>query len=66
MIDYWVSFATSLDPNDGRGNARKSQTVACCGVSDKPTLGPHWAQYTPKNEVSFLISLSPFESWVTT
>ncbi|KIM41288.1 hypothetical protein M413DRAFT_445322 [Hebeloma cylindrosporum] len=34
MIDYWVSFATSLDPNDGRGNAR-----------------PHWAQYTPENEV---------------
>ena len=23
MIDYWVSFATSLDPNDGRGNPRK-------------------------------------------
>ena len=23
MIDYWVSFATSLDPNDGHGNARK-------------------------------------------
>ncbi|KAF7350387.1 Carboxylic ester hydrolase [Mycena venus] len=22
MIDYWVSFATSLDPNDGRGSAR--------------------------------------------
>ncbi|KAF9045371.1 esterase 1 [Panaeolus papilionaceus] len=22
MIDYWVSFATSLDPNDGKGNAR--------------------------------------------
>ncbi|KAJ3515853.1 hypothetical protein NLJ89_g1493 [Agrocybe chaxingu] len=22
MIDYWVSFATSLDPNDGRGNPR--------------------------------------------
>jgi len=22
MIDYWVSFATSLDPNDGLGNAR--------------------------------------------
>jgi len=22
MIDYWVSFATSLDPNDGRGNTR--------------------------------------------
>ncbi|KAK0460687.1 extracellular triacylglycerol lipase precursor [Desarmillaria tabescens] len=22
MIDYWVSFATSLDPNDGRGSSR--------------------------------------------
>ncbi|PBK63745.1 esterase 1 [Armillaria solidipes] len=22
MIDYWVSFATSLDPNDGRGSRR--------------------------------------------
>ncbi|KIJ53053.1 hypothetical protein M422DRAFT_156034 [Sphaerobolus stellatus SS14] len=22
MIDYWVSFATSLDPNDGKGSAR--------------------------------------------
>uniref|UniRef100_A0A8H7XT35 Carboxylic ester hydrolase n=1 Tax=Psilocybe cubensis TaxID=181762 RepID=A0A8H7XT35_PSICU len=34
MIDYWVSFATSLDPNDGRGIPR-----------------PHWAQYTPENQV---------------
>ena len=23
MIDYWVSFATSLDPNDGLGDPRK-------------------------------------------
>ena len=22
MIDYWISFATSLDPNDGRGTER--------------------------------------------
>jgi carboxylesterase type B len=22
MIDYWISFATSLDPNDGRGSLR--------------------------------------------
>lgn len=20
MMDYWISFATSLDPNDGHGN----------------------------------------------
>jgi hypothetical protein len=23
MIDYWVSFATSLDPNDGLGSQRE-------------------------------------------
>ena len=23
MIDYWVSFATSLDPNDGKGNTSR-------------------------------------------
>ena len=22
MLDYWISFATSLDPNDGYGNKR--------------------------------------------
>ncbi|THH03528.1 hypothetical protein EW145_g6183 [Phellinidium pouzarii] len=31
MMDYWLSFATSLDPNDCNGN----------------TSRPHWAQYTP-------------------
>jgi hypothetical protein len=24
MIDYWLSFATSLDPNDGLGSSRMS------------------------------------------
>ena len=24
VIDYWVSFATSLDPNDGLGSQRMS------------------------------------------
>lgn len=24
MIDYWISFATSLDPNDGHGSDRKA------------------------------------------
>lgn len=23
IMDYWISFATSLDPNDGRGSQRK-------------------------------------------
>ena len=34
MIDYWVSFATSLDPNDGLGTPRKClidhSTLASC------------------------------------
>ncbi|KAL5495839.1 hypothetical protein ACEPAI_1303 [Sanghuangporus weigelae] len=34
MIDYWVSFASSLDPNDERGNASRSR----------------WTQYTSKSE----------------
>ena len=28
MIDYWVSFATSLDPNDGRGSEREPSTFS--------------------------------------
>lgn len=24
MLDYWISFATSSDPNDGRGSQRTS------------------------------------------
>lgn len=59
MVDYWVSFATSLDPNDRLGNARKSLInhntvldVTCVW------LGPIWAQYTPQNEVCFSSLLS--------
>jgi len=26
MIDYWISFATSLNPNDGNGMKRKCLT----------------------------------------
>jgi hypothetical protein len=44
--------------------SRERARVVVC-LTNLCYLGPHWAQYTPKNEVSFLISLSPFESWVT-
>lgn len=27
MIEYWVSFATSLDPNDGKGISREQDLV---------------------------------------
>ncbi|KAI5122702.1 hypothetical protein M0805_009755 [Coniferiporia weirii] len=35
MMDYWLSFVISLDPNDGKGNASR----------------PHWAQYTPDSQM---------------
>jgi len=27
MMDYWISFATSLDPNDGLGSQRKPRSL---------------------------------------
>ncbi|KAJ7144526.1 esterase 1 [Mycena epipterygia] len=35
MIDYWISFTTSLDPNDGRGTARPNWSEYS---SEKPVL----------------------------
>jgi carboxylesterase type B len=29
MLDYWISFAVTLDPNDGSGTSRTSGCVAC-------------------------------------
>ncbi|KAL5518410.1 hypothetical protein ACEPAH_92 [Sanghuangporus vaninii] len=34
MIDYWISFATSLDPNDGLGNSTR----------------PLWSEYTTTSQ----------------
>ena len=34
MIDYWISFATSLDPNDGLGNSSRMNIFS-------PTLFHH-------------------------
>ncbi|KAJ7463188.1 extracellular triacylglycerol lipase precursor [Mycena latifolia] len=31
MVDYWVSFATTLDPNDGLGSARPTWSQYRCG-----------------------------------
>jgi Carboxylesterase family len=55
MIDYWVSFAANLDPNDGHGsdsvsfnNAQYIYTVLLMLLDGS---GVEWAQYTPKNQV---------------
>ncbi|KAJ7151204.1 Alpha/Beta hydrolase protein [Mycena filopes] len=36
MVDYWLSFATSLDPNDGLGSTRPTWSQYTC--SDKRVL----------------------------
>jgi len=36
MVDYWISFATSLDPNDGLGSVRPAWSQYTC--SDKMVL----------------------------
>lgn len=55
MIDYWVSFATSLDPNDGRGIQRTSfifvLMILIFPVDHDLHLGPHWGQYTTNQQV---------------
>ena len=27
MMDYWISFASTLDPNDGKGAERESELI---------------------------------------
>ncbi|KAG7445244.1 esterase 1 [Guyanagaster necrorhizus] len=60
MIDYWVSFATSLDPNDGHGSSRPqwpqytpSQQVLLQLNGDNLTVIPD--DYN-KEKIDFIIS----------
>lgn len=64
MLDYWISFAASLDPNDGHGSESKSYRNAVLHIllfvcaNAIGWLGLAWAQYTPHNQVGgFLGSL---------
>ena len=51
MLDYWISFAVSLTPNDGKGS---SSALRCASISVLLPLilhlGPHWETYK-KNKV---------------
>ncbi|KAJ7439512.1 esterase 1 [Mycena latifolia] len=50
MIDYWVSFATSLDPNDGLGVPRSYYRRSNTGRNLNLVTGPVWTAYTPDNQ----------------
>jgi peroxiredoxin len=55
MVDYWVSFATSLDPNDSHGNTSREHALNIQLLTDfdevTAALGPIWDAYTLANQV---------------
>ena len=57
MLDYWISFATSLNPNDGLGNKRIISSLLFLFYGNSSfmlSLGPTWSQYTTQNQVRSL------------
>ena len=68
IMDYWISFTVSSNPNDRRGNATSESKVCPFKMLIVLTtwIGAHWGMYTPRNEVGntnlfdtrFLISQS--------
>lgn len=53
MMDYWISFTVSLDPNDGKGTDSRylDLTLYPLTYSRSSILGPRWPQYTAENQV---------------
>lgn len=53
MVDYWISFAATLTPNDGRGGQRMSPSRASAFITNTAE-GATWNQFTPQSQVSSL------------
>ena len=51
MMDYWTSFATSLDPNDGRGAVPSMYQHACEALKLIIVAEAHWRQYDLQDPV---------------
>ena len=46
MLDYWISFAVSLTPNDGKGTISALRSASVLMLSPLTLhLGPHWGRY---------------------
>ncbi len=49
-MDYWISFATSLDPNDGKGSTRSYMLpLPLFNISRVAVYlsGPNWPSFDP-------------------
>ncbi|KAE9398636.1 hypothetical protein BT96DRAFT_1105945 [Gymnopus androsaceus JB14] len=66
MTDYWISFATSLDPSDGKGASRKRKPcynesrlyLSALITSLNITIpGPHTTNDYRKEQIDFINSL---------
>lgn len=57
MQNYWISFVNDMDPNDSHGQTRRSCRCSCY-LAELILIesGPHWEQYTSKNQVRDLLS----------
>lgn len=55
VMDYWISFTVSLDPNDNNGVKREYFIIANLTLLLSMSItvaGPIWPQYTKGNNVS--------------
>ena len=54
MMDYWISFAVNLDPNDGHGNTNRAYSYYQSQTTFIEAFeGTHWPEYNTVNPVSF-------------
>lgn len=52
ISDYWISFATSKDPNDGKGTQREHFVEPAMSLADRGNrTGPPWSEYTTSDPV---------------
>ena len=66
MQDYWISFAVTLDPNDGKGNKSKyllrylfnSLTIIIFAI----LTGPQWLKYKTPEQVRGIIPKMSIDS----
>jgi hypothetical protein len=51
MMDYWISFASTLDPNDDKGVKREWSLIPkSIPISMMRISGPLWAKFTPSHQ----------------
>ncbi len=66
MVDYWISFAVSLTPNDGKGLNSKYTTRLPGDSADIPFPETTWPEYQPEQQVLLQFDTGSFAPNTTT